>query len=182
VSGGIFSTHFVHENVSRIGELCGNPAGRVFRQIAAGLIQSDDQLAAEADVCPVTHASGKSRGVIFRWACNHRLRAGITCFADNSRHSSGWAAQISMPSFASDHDWRKGRGHGAEYGNLTIVGRDAGFGALYVAKAMRSAAPMGASTAFRNLLRQGWLKGPPRMRPRPHRARDAGDNHGSCAG
>ncbi|WP_454887066.1 IS110 family transposase [Sphingomonas oryzagri] len=27
---------------------------------------SDDQLAAEAGVCPVTHASGKSRGVVFR--------------------------------------------------------------------------------------------------------------------
>lgn len=54
--------------------------------------QSADQLAAEAGVCPVTHASGKSRGVVFRWACNHRLRAAITCFADNSRHQSPWAA------------------------------------------------------------------------------------------
>jgi len=51
-----------------------------------------DQLAAEAGVCPVTHASGKSRGVVFRWACNHRLRAAVTCFADNSRHQSSWAA------------------------------------------------------------------------------------------
>lgn len=56
--------------------------------------QTEDQLAAEAGVCPVTHASGKSRGVVFRWACNHRLRAAITCFAGNSRHSSPWAAQI----------------------------------------------------------------------------------------
>lgn len=55
---------------------------------------SDDQLAAEAGVCPVTHASGKSRGVVFRWACNHRLRKAITCFADNSRHQSTWAADI----------------------------------------------------------------------------------------
>lgn len=53
-----------------------------------------DQLAAEAGVCPVTHASGKSRGVVFRWACNHRLRAAITCFADNSRHQSPWAALV----------------------------------------------------------------------------------------
>jgi transposase len=56
--------------------------------------QTDSQLAAEAGICPVTHQSGKSRGVVFRWACNHRLRAAITCFADNSRHSSAWAAQI----------------------------------------------------------------------------------------
>jgi transposase len=55
---------------------------------------AEDQLAAEAGVCPVTHQSGKSRGVVFRWACNHRLRAAITCFADNSRHSSPWAAAI----------------------------------------------------------------------------------------
>lgn len=55
---------------------------------------AEDQLAAEAGVCPVTHQSGKRRGVVFRWACNHRLRAAITCFADNSRHSSPWAADI----------------------------------------------------------------------------------------
>ena len=53
---------------------------------------TEDQLAAEAGMCPVTHASGKSRGVVFRWACNHRLRKAIACFADNSRHSSPWAA------------------------------------------------------------------------------------------
>lgn len=56
--------------------------------------QTQDQLAAEAGVCPVTHASGKSRGVVFRWACNHRLRKAVTCFADNSRHASAWAADI----------------------------------------------------------------------------------------
>ncbi|MER8474109.1 IS110 family transposase [Mesorhizobium sp. M1328] len=36
--------------------------------------QTEDQLAAEAGVCSVTHASGKSRGVLFRWACNKNLR------------------------------------------------------------------------------------------------------------
>jgi transposase len=55
---------------------------------------TEDQLAAEAGVCPVTHASGRSRGVVFRWACNQRLRQAITCFADNSRHASAWAASI----------------------------------------------------------------------------------------
>jgi transposase len=53
-----------------------------------------DQLAAEAGVVPVTHESGKQRGVVFRWACNHRLRQAITTFADNSRHSSPWAAGV----------------------------------------------------------------------------------------
>ncbi len=55
---------------------------------------TEDQLAAEAGVCPVTHASGKSRGVVFRWACNKNLRLAITCFADNSRHACAWAAAI----------------------------------------------------------------------------------------
>jgi transposase len=54
----------------------------------------EEQLAAEAGVCPVTHASGKSRGVVFRWACNKSLRVAITCFADNSRHACAWAAII----------------------------------------------------------------------------------------
>jgi transposase len=55
---------------------------------------TEDQLAAEAGVCPVTHASGKSRGVVFRWACNKNLRLAITCFADNSRHACAWAAAL----------------------------------------------------------------------------------------
>ena len=67
--------------------------------------QTDAQLAAEAGVSPVTHASGKSRGVVFRWACNHRLRAAVTCWADNSRHSSLWAADI----------YRRARGRGCDH-------------------------------------------------------------------
>src|SRR5213080_938993 len=55
---------------------------------------SDDQLAAEAGVAPVTHASGKHRSVSFRFACNKRLRQALTCFADNSRHASPWAADV----------------------------------------------------------------------------------------
>ena len=55
---------------------------------------SADQLAAEAGAVPVTFESGKSRGVRFRWACNHRLRRAITCLADNSRHISSWAHAV----------------------------------------------------------------------------------------
>lgn len=55
---------------------------------------SEDQLAAEAGVAPVTYQSGKSRGVGWRWACNKRLRAALTCMADNSRHQSPWAADV----------------------------------------------------------------------------------------
>jgi transposase len=67
--------------------------------------QTDAQLAAEAGVSPVTHASGKSRGVVFRWACNHRLRAAVTCWADNSRHASPWAADV----------YRRARGRGCDH-------------------------------------------------------------------
>lgn len=55
---------------------------------------TERQLAAEAGVAPVTHASGKSRGVTFRWACNKRLRRAITTWADNSRHHSPWAKNV----------------------------------------------------------------------------------------
>jgi transposase len=67
--------------------------------------QTQDQLAAEAGVCPVTHASGKSRGVVFRWACNKNLRLALTCFADNSRHASAWAAAV----------YRKARDRGCKH-------------------------------------------------------------------
>lgn len=55
---------------------------------------SEEHLAAEAGVAPVTYASGKHRGVGFRWACNKRLRLALTTFADNSRHASPWAADV----------------------------------------------------------------------------------------
>lgn len=55
---------------------------------------TDAQLAAEAGLAPVTHASGKHHAVVFRWACNKRLRRALTTFADNSRHASRWAALV----------------------------------------------------------------------------------------
>jgi len=55
---------------------------------------TDDQLAAEAGLAPVTLASGKHHAVVFRWACNKRLRRALTTFADNSRHTSRWAASV----------------------------------------------------------------------------------------
>lgn len=56
--------------------------------------QSCEQLIAETGVVPVTRASGKSRTVAFRYATNRRARIAVTTFADNSRHSSAWAAKI----------------------------------------------------------------------------------------
>jgi transposase len=39
---------------------------------------TEAQLAAEAGVAPVTKASGQSRGVVCRFACNKLLRAAVT--------------------------------------------------------------------------------------------------------
>lgn len=55
---------------------------------------SAEHLAAEAGVVPVTYASGKHCGVVFRFACNHMLRRAVCTFADNSRHQSPWAANV----------------------------------------------------------------------------------------
>ena len=56
--------------------------------------ETPDSVAALAGCTPVTKESGKHRAVHFRWACNKRFRVALTTFADNSRHSSPWAAKI----------------------------------------------------------------------------------------
>lgn len=53
-----------------------------------------DHLAAEAGVVPVTRSSGKHGAVVYRFACNKRLRKAVTGWADNSRRESEWAAAI----------------------------------------------------------------------------------------
>jgi len=92
--------HIAHSDDGRI--LMSFPrAGRICAaQILAELgsvrerFDSDEHLAAEAGVAPVTYASGKHKSVVFRWACNHRLRRALTTLADNSRHASTWAAAV----------------------------------------------------------------------------------------
>jgi transposase len=54
--------------------------------------ESPEQVAAICGAAPVTRASGKTRTVGFRYAANKPARVAITGFADNSRHSSAWAA------------------------------------------------------------------------------------------
>jgi transposase len=92
--------HIVHSDDGRIvmsfpraGRIC---AAQILAELGSvrERFDSDEHLAAEAGVAPVTHQSGKHKAVIFRWACNHRLRAAITCLADNSRHASAWAASV----------------------------------------------------------------------------------------
>ena len=110
---------------SRTGEFAdkmdAHPDGKIFRSFPrAGTINAaqilaewgdaraafdhPDSVAALAGICPVTKASGRQRGVAFRWACNKRLRQAITTFADNSRHASPWAADIYNQARASGKD------------------------------------------------------------------------------
>lgn len=77
----------------RAGRIC---AAQILAELGSvrERFDSDARLAAEAGVAPVTYQSGKSKAVTFRWACNHRLRAALTCLADNSRHANAWAANL----------------------------------------------------------------------------------------
>ncbi|WP_370940267.1 IS110 family transposase [Amycolatopsis sp. cg13] len=98
-----------------------HPDGEIFRSfpragtINAGQILAEwgdaraafdhpDAIAALAGITPITKASGKQRGVSFRWACNKRLRQAITTFAANSRFASPWAADIYNRARASGKD------------------------------------------------------------------------------
>jgi transposase len=54
----------------------------------------EESLAALAGVAPVTRASGKTRSVGFRWACDKKLRNALIDFADDSRNASPWARRI----------------------------------------------------------------------------------------
>ncbi len=67
--------------------------------------QSDDVLAMEGGIVPVTKRSGKLKSVGFRWACNKRLRRALTGWADNTRHASPWAQDI----------YRRARDRGADH-------------------------------------------------------------------
>jgi transposase len=75
----------------RAGRIC---AAQILAELGSvrERFDSDEHLAAEAGVAPVTYASGKHNSVVFRWACNHRLRRALTTLADNSRHANAWAA------------------------------------------------------------------------------------------
>lgn len=53
-----------------------------------------DHACAEVGASPVTKESGKARAVNFRWAVNTRARKALFTFADNSRHTSPWAAKL----------------------------------------------------------------------------------------
>jgi transposase len=77
----------------RIGEI---NLAQIIAEIGPLLDRCDtaDQAAAACGVAPITRQSGKSRNVQFRFSSNARARVALTCFADNSRHSSPWAKRL----------------------------------------------------------------------------------------
>lgn len=73
--------------------------------------QSDEVLAMEAGVVPVTRRSGKQVGIGFRWACNKRLRRAVTTWAANTRHGSVWARGV----------YDRARARGADHPHATRI-------------------------------------------------------------
>jgi transposase len=85
--GHIFTSPF------RAGRVC---AAQLLAEIGDDRARfvSDEHLAAEGGVVPVTRESGKHRAVKFRWACNTRLRAALSTLADATRHTMPWARAL----------------------------------------------------------------------------------------
>ncbi len=61
-------------------------------------------LARLAGVAPSTRASGKSRHVGFRWACDKQLRDAVCDFAGDSRRANPWAQDLYAQARARGHD------------------------------------------------------------------------------
>lgn len=61
-------------------------------------------LACLAGVAPSTRASGKSRHVGFRWACDKQLRDAVCDFAGDSRRANPWAQDLYARARARGHD------------------------------------------------------------------------------
>ena len=61
-------------------------------------------LACLAGVAPSTRASGKSRHVGFRWACDKQLRDAVCDFAGDSRRANPWAADLYTQARDRGHD------------------------------------------------------------------------------
>ena len=71
-------------------------AARLLAEIgdARGRFPTADSLACLAGVAPSTRQSGKVKAVTFRWSADSQLRDAICDFANDSRHSNPWAANL----------------------------------------------------------------------------------------
>lgn len=75
---------------------------------------TNDSLAADAGMAPVTIQSGKRNTATFRWACDKRLRQHMSVLADSTRHWHPWAKDI----------YHRARARGADHPHaIRILGR-----------------------------------------------------------
>ncbi|HEV2451034.1 MAG TPA: IS110 family transposase [Streptosporangiaceae bacterium] len=81
------------EALPRIGEI---NLAQVVAEVGPILERTVDceHACAEVGAAPVTKKSGKGEAVNFRWAATTQARKALATFADNSRHSSPWAADL----------------------------------------------------------------------------------------
>jgi transposase len=63
-----------------------------------------EALACLAGAAPSTRQSGKLRAVGFRWACDKQLRDAVTDFANDTRHTNPWAADLYHRARTRGHD------------------------------------------------------------------------------
>lgn len=63
-----------------------------------------ESLSCLAGVAPSTRASGKSRHVGFRWACDKQLRDAVCDFAGDSRRANAWADKLYRDARNRGHD------------------------------------------------------------------------------
>jgi transposase len=90
------AAHPYAELIARLPRIGTINLGQIIGEIGPMLERATTcaQLTAETGAAPVTKESGKHRTVHFRHAVNRRARQALTTWADNSRHSSDWAAEI----------------------------------------------------------------------------------------
>jgi transposase len=69
-----------------------------------GRFPTPEALAALAGVVPSTRQSGRVKNVTFRYACNRQLRDTLCDFADGSRRTNPWAADLYNRAKTRGHD------------------------------------------------------------------------------
>ena len=62
-----------------------------------------ESLTCLAGAAPSTRRSGKHKKVVFRFACDKKLRAAVMDFAGDSRHDNPWAAHVYQQARARGH-------------------------------------------------------------------------------
>ena len=84
----------------RSGRARGRTAGRD-RRLPGRFPDAESLTSGRA--APSTRQSGKHKKVVFRFACDKKLRAAVMDFAGDSRHDNPWAAHLYQQARARGH-------------------------------------------------------------------------------